>query len=259
MDAHTTQQPAQYHPLQDAPHDKAQRFQDHQPPYEPYQPPHSDVDDGPAPATGPTLLSVSRAVALTVLAVVLFLLVAVIGLSAGLGVSQRDLRQVKGDLEAAQAVLSFASTGYVLISNPNGALARLTGCSAPTSLSATPTSTISSATATSTPGLDTQCPRANGTVYTASTGGKRFQRFCGLDYGGKGEATDIGSVKTRTMDACMDACASRGNCTGAGWGAMDGDTDGMHSCWMKTNLNKSHKATPDWGFAVLVQTAETRT
>ena len=121
MDAHTTQQPAQYHPLQDAPHEKGQRFQDHQPPYEPYQPPHSDVDDGPAPATGPTLLSVSRAVALAAVAVILFLLLTVIGLSAGLGVSQRDLRQVKGDLEAAQAVLSFASTGYVLFSNPNAA------------------------------------------------------------------------------------------------------------------------------------------
>ncbi len=118
MDAHTTQQPAQYHPLQDAPHEKAQRFQDHQPPYEPYQPTHSDVDDGHAPATGPTLLSVSRAVALTAVAVILLLLLTVIGLSAGLGVSQRDLRQVKGDLEAAQAVLSFASTGYVLFSTP---------------------------------------------------------------------------------------------------------------------------------------------
>jgi hypothetical protein len=38
--------------------------------------------------------------------VVVFLLIAVIGLSAGLGVSQRDLGQVKGDLRAAQDALS---------------------------------------------------------------------------------------------------------------------------------------------------------
>jgi hypothetical protein len=58
----------------------------------------------------------------------------------------------------------------------------------------------------------------------------------------------------------MDACATRSNCTGAGWGVMDGDTGGLHSCWMKTNLTKSHKATADWGFAVLlIGTAQTRT
>ncbi len=102
-----------------------------------------------------------------------------------------------------------------------------------------------------------QCPRVNGTTYTASTGGKQFRRLCGLDYGGAGEAIDIGNEKTRSLDACIDACASRANCTGAGWGVMDGDKGTTHSCWMKTNLTKSHKAVPEWGFAVLVVQAST--
>lgn len=99
---------------------------------------------------------------------------------------------------------------------------------------------------------DIECPRVNGTVYTASTGGKRFRRMCGVDYGGAGEAVDIGSVKTLSLDTCIDACASRSNCTGAGWGVIDGDQGPTHSCWMKTNLTKSHTATPEWGFAILV-------
>jgi hypothetical protein len=100
---------------------------------------------------------------------------------------------------------------------------------------------------------DVQCPQVNGTIYTASTGGKRFRRMCGIDYGGQGEAVDIGNVKTRNMDACIDACASRANCTGAGWGIIKGDQGPTHSCWMKANLTKSHTATPEWGFAVLAQ------
>jgi hypothetical protein len=102
---------------------------------------------------------------------------------------------------------------------------------------------------------DVQCPRVNGTIYTASSGGKQFRRLCGLDYGGEGEAVDIDNVKTRNMDACIDACASEENCTGAGWGVIDGDKGSTHTCWMKTNLTKSHKAKPDWGFAVLVPAA----
>jgi len=104
MDTHNTmQQPAQYHHLQDAPHDKAEQF--HQPAYEPYQPHHSDVPQG----AGPTVLSVTRGVALAAIGLILFLLLAVVGLSAGLGVSQRDLSQAKTGLEAAQAALSAAT------------------------------------------------------------------------------------------------------------------------------------------------------
>lgn len=231
MDQHqTAQQPAQYYALPDAQQEKAGQFQ-YQQAYEPQQ--HHNDPNPPAP--GPTVLNVTRGVALSVVGVIGFLLIAVIGLSAGLGVSQRDLQQVKGDLEAAQAVLSATSaptTGAVLPAS--------TTISIPAA--ATPTETTA----------DVQCPRVNGTIYTASSGGKQFRRLCGLDYGGEGEAVDIDNVKTRNMDACIDACASEENCTGAGWGVIDGDKGATHSCWMKTNLTKSHKAPPDWGFAVLV-------
>ncbi|EAQ85555.1 hypothetical protein CHGG_09569 [Chaetomium globosum CBS 148.51] len=219
MDQHqAAQQPAQYYALPDAQQEKTGQFQ-YQQAYELQQ--HHNTN---SPASGPTMLSVTRGVALSVVGVIVFLLVTVIGLSAGLGVSQRDLQQVKGDLEAAQAVLSVTS--------------------APTTAVVLPTSTTASipAVASPTAKADVQCPRVNGTIYTASSGGKRFRRLCGVDYGGEGEAVDIGNVKTINLDACIDACASETNCTGAGWGVIEGDKGPTHSCWMKTNLTKSHKA-----------------
>lgn len=50
----------------------------------------------------------------------------------------------------------------------------------------------------------------------------------------------------------MDACASQSNCTGAGWGYLDGDTGTEHSCWMKANLTEPHNATAEWAFAILL-------
>lgn len=50
----------------------------------------------------------------------------------------------------------------------------------------------------------------------------------------------------------MDACASQSNCTGAGWGYLDGDNGTEHSCWMKANLTEPHEATSDWAFAILL-------
>jgi hypothetical protein len=123
-----------------------------------------------------------------------------------------------------------------------------------TTASLAPTTSTSSAAATQTSAVanDAACPGTNGTVYTASTDGKRFRRMCGIDYGGNGESVDIGSVKTLNLDACIDACASRSNCTGAGWGVIEGDKGPTHSCWMKANLTKPHKAVPEWAFAVLL-------
>jgi len=73
-----------------------------------------------------------------------------------------------------------------------------------------------------------------------------------VDYSGKGQADDLGSVKTTSMDLCMDACAKKASCTGCGWGVLDGDTGDAHSCWLKANLSNSHNATADWAFAVLL-------
>lgn len=39
---------------------------------------------------------------------------------------------------------------------------------------------------------------------------------------------------------------------GAGWGAIEGDEETHHTCWMKTNLTaKGHKADDGWAFGVL--------
>jgi hypothetical protein len=112
MDAYppSKQQQALYNQLPD----KADSFQDHQQqqPYEPYQP-YPGSDAGSTPTSGPTILSVTRGVALCVVGVILVLFLTVVGLGAGLGVSQRDLQQVKGDLAAVQAVLSSAAAAYV--------------------------------------------------------------------------------------------------------------------------------------------------
>jgi hypothetical protein len=116
----------------------------------------------------------------------------------------------------------------------------------------TPTSTSSSSSASATPDTSNiTCPGSNNTLYTSDTASKRFQQFCGIDYSGD-QAVDVGSVKVTSMDACMDACASQSNCTGAGWGYLEGDNGTEHSCWMKANLTRPHNATAEWAFAVLL-------
>ncbi|KAL2158798.1 hypothetical protein VTH06DRAFT_3990 [Thermothelomyces fergusii] len=238
--------PGQYVPLSDGHQDKAPSlYQQHYQSayYAPYE--QSHTAETSTPQTGPTVLAVTRRFGLTVLGVIVFLLLAVIGLSAGLGVSQRDLQQVKSDLEAAQAVLSSAG---ILTDGAPDATATTTQT---TATMTTTTTTAESATPTVVV-ADVDCPGVNGTFYTASTGGKRFQRLCGIDYGGEGEAVDIGNVPTRNLDRCIDECASRPDCTGAGWGVIKGDKGPLHTCWLKNNLTKPHEATPDWGFAVLL-------
>lgn len=117
---------------------------------------------------------------------------------------------------------------------------------------ATPTSTSSSGSASATPDTSNiTCPGSNNTLYTSDTDSKRFQQYCGIDYSGD-QAVDVGSVKVTSMDACMDACASQSNCTGAGWGYLEGDNGTEHSCWMKANLTEPHNATAEWAFAVLL-------
>ncbi len=106
------QQPTQYYQLQDAAQEKTEPFLHQQQPY--YQPYQADGTVPAAASSGDTILSVKRSLALVVCAVLAFLFLAVIGLSAGLGVSQRDLHQAKSDLDMTQAMLSSAmAAGYV--------------------------------------------------------------------------------------------------------------------------------------------------
>ncbi|KAL1853671.1 hypothetical protein Daus18300_011707 [Diaporthe australafricana] len=191
------------------------------------------------PPSAPASSGVKRSACFALMAALFILLAAVIGLSAGLGVSQRNLRNTKADLARATESPSAATTVFV---TPR-----------PT---ATGTSTSSSASATPTPDTSNiTCPGSNNTLYTAETNSssssKQFQQYCGIDFSGD-QAVDVGSVKVTSMGACMDACASQSNCTGAGWGYLDGDNGTEHSCWMKANLTEPHNATADWAFAVLL-------
>jgi len=119
----------------------------------------------------------------------------------------------------------------------------------------TSTSTGATATPSATPSASTatiECPlKGNGTTFEDDGTGKTFAKFCGIDYSGKGQADDIGSTKTRTMDECISACAAEDGCTGCGWGYIDGDDGDLHHCYMKANLTKSHIADGKWAFAVL--------
>ncbi len=119
-----------------------------------------------------------------------------------------------------------------------------------------PTATVSDATATvlSSPtptGAGGKCPGGGNTHHTASNG-KTFLHICGVDYSGDDQAEDIGSVKATNFDECMEACAEEDECTGVGWGPKVKGNDYRETCWMKKGLLKSHKATPEWNFAVLI-------
>ncbi|KAK7736644.1 hypothetical protein SLS53_006849 [Cytospora paraplurivora] len=140
------------------------------------------------PQTAPTSSGAKRSTCLALLLATMILLAAVIGLGAGLGVSQRNLHKTQADLARATASPSAATTGSVTATPAS------TG-------SATSSSASASATADAS---NIICPKNNDTVYTAATDSKQFRELCGIDYG-DGEAESVGSVKTTSMDACMDA------------------------------------------------------
>ncbi|KAJ9131739.1 hypothetical protein NKR23_g11580 [Pleurostoma richardsiae] len=184
-----------------------------------------------------TILGMKKSIWIAVFAITALLLALIIGLGAGLGVSQRNLHKKELELATARANASAAESSLAALAT---VVVTLTHSS---------TATFPSTTAVPT---NIDCPASNNTFYTSNSGGRRFERFCGIDYSGKGQADDLGSVKTTSMDLCMDACAKKASCTGCGWGVLDGDTGDAHSCWLKANLSNSHNATADWAFAVLL-------
>ena len=56
--------------------------------------------------SGPTLLTVKRSIALAVIGTLALLLATVIGLAAGLGVSQKNLHEAQNDLKFAQSIIA---------------------------------------------------------------------------------------------------------------------------------------------------------
>ncbi|KAL6887177.1 hypothetical protein HDV57DRAFT_350464 [Trichoderma longibrachiatum] len=95
------------------------------------------------------------------------------------------------------------------------------------------------------------CPQGNGTRYDVPNSHKTFQLVCDIDYSGAGEATDVASLYTTDMEACITNCASFIGCTGCGWGVIPGDAGSLHRCWLKGSLGKTHQSKPGWYFAIL--------
>lgn len=184
------------------------------------------------------------------------------GLAAGLGVSQRDLKQTKTSLQAARiSLVRFVPfpAPVVYITDPLS------------SGQPTPSPVAPSADRPSDPAIDppsdppskagqVECPMINGTLYTVTNptivksvtpDRLQFKLLCGLDFTGDREAVELGVVKTMNLTECADACAATTNCTGAGWGIIAGNGGPGHYCWMKTGLIRGHRAAPGWGFAVI--------
>lgn len=116
----------------------------------------------------------------------------------------------------------------------------------PVAPNTTRTKPTPSATATA-----SSCLEASNTQYSASNG-KTFLKLCNIDYSGANEATDIGSQKADTFERCIEQCAEDEDCTGAGWGPLKANQKYRGTCWMKKDLKRSHIATEDWHFAVLL-------
>ncbi|KAH6646039.1 hypothetical protein BKA67DRAFT_695958 [Truncatella angustata] len=183
-----------------------------------------------------------RGLLITLIAALAILAATVIGLAAGLGVSQNHLHSAQSDLDAAQASLSSAASAPTV--------------TVTSTKSGSPTKTSSSATASATADKFSTCPGANNTIYTSGTDSKQFKVLCGVDSSGEGQSDDLNSTKAATMTVCMDACAKTDGCQGAGWGYIDGSGN---MCYMKTNLTGYHNATASWEFATLATLNTTST
>ncbi|KAK3363281.1 hypothetical protein B0T25DRAFT_34974 [Lasiosphaeria hispida] len=94
------------------------------------------------------------------------------------------------------------------------------------------------------------CPNLSSSQYVASNG-RQFTHLCGVDYSGYGQAVDIGSIQASSFEECVNACAARSDCTGAGWGPGNNGNPSQ-TCYFKNSLNQAQRAGADWNFAVLV-------
>ncbi|KAH7329228.1 hypothetical protein B0I35DRAFT_404473 [Stachybotrys elegans] len=87
---------------------------------------------------------------------------------------------------------------------------------------------------TSTADATIACPQSNDDVFQASDTNRYFRVTCGVDYSSADGARDIETVEAASMAECIEACAQRDNCVGAGWGT----TNDVSSCSLKSNLGE---------------------
>ncbi|TEA12235.1 hypothetical protein C8034_v006228 [Colletotrichum sidae] len=90
------------------------------------------------------------------------------------------------------------------------------------------------------------CPKSDNTTFAAQDNPARHFRFiCGHDYNSGEGSIDLAQQNTTTTAACIDLCAAKSECVGAGWG----DYYGNHVCWMKSKLGRPN-VSGNWYFAV---------
>ncbi|KAI1371408.1 hypothetical protein F4677DRAFT_310236 [Hypoxylon crocopeplum] len=200
---------------------------------------------GQKPPSEKRILGLRRTQFWWLLALVAILLVVAIGVGVGVGVS-KGVSHGSSSAAAAAAASSPVSTS----TTPSSGMSTTTS----TSTTSVPSSTgMLSSTPTPTGNTEGKidCPAANGTTYQVPGSNKQFLRICGIDYSGD-EAEDLRQVPTESILDCMKNCAGTSECTGCGWGYLEGDTGTQHTCFLKGNLKKSHEADVNWAFAVLL-------
>ncbi|KAK3996480.1 hypothetical protein QBC44DRAFT_148990 [Cladorrhinum sp. PSN332] len=180
-----------------------------------------------------TICGIRRRLFLWLLGLVAIVLLAIaigVGVGVGLGHQKQTAEQ------PIQSSVTSNSSGISTATATSGVIL-------PTAT--THTSTAPSATATG------SCPGMDNTQYYTSSG-KKFLHLCGVDYSGQAEAINVGNATTATFKECVELCSKKTGCTGAGWGIGMDDRLNKPNCWMKSSLNQSHTATPQWNFAVLL-------
>lgn len=185
----------------------------------------------PAPIPAATICGVKARLFWLLLGAVALLVVIAVGVGVGIGVGGQHH---KSSAETSPGTMPSQTSHTKTLS------------------SATPTSRSKTAAApepTSTHLLS--CPQGNGTRYDVPNSHKTFQLICDIDYSGAGEATDVASLYTTDMEACVSNCAVFEGCTGCGWGVIPGDAGSLHRCWLKGGLGKTHQSKPGWYFAIL--------
>lgn len=169
------------------------------------------------------------------------LLIVAIGVGVGVGVGKASSGSSKAAVDA----------GSVISTSTSAPVETSTIITTTTTSSPTKTTTSSATTSTSSSEGKIDCPAANGTIYQVPGSNKSFLRICGVDYSGD-EAVDLRQVSTDNPLDCIKNCAGTANCSGCGWGYIEGDTGTQHTCWLKGSLKQSHEADANWAFAVLL-------
>ncbi|KAI1077982.1 hypothetical protein F5B20DRAFT_550000 [Whalleya microplaca] len=198
-----------------------------------------------SPSSGKRIFGVRRSRFWILVALIGLLLLVAIGVGVGVGVGSR----AKHESGSAVPAAASRSSSITTVSTSDAPITSLSSMNTPLS-SKTSTSSTSSPTGNAEGKLD--CPAVNGTTYQVPGSNKQFLRLCGVDYSGNGQATDLRQVLTEDMLDCIKNCAGTTNCTGCGWGYLEGDVGTQHKCWLKTGLMKSQDANVNWAFAVLL-------